>query len=47
MSVAAVLIQEFVGNLVNPVLLLGLGMAIDVLPCLCRYIFFSLHTLEG
>lgn len=38
MSVAAVLIQEFVSNLLNLALLLGLVLAIGVLPCLHCYI---------
>lgn len=39
-SVAAVLIEEFVSNLLYLILLLGLGMAVDVLPCVRCYILF-------
>jgi len=37
-SIAAVLIQEFVSDLLNLILLFGLGMATDVLPRLHGYI---------
>lgn len=39
-SVAAVLIEEFVSNLFNLILLLGLGVAIDVLLCVHCYSLF-------
>lgn len=39
-SVVAVLIEEFISNLFNLILLLGLGIAIDVLLCVRCYSLF-------